>query len=110
MLNHQPKLSLRKSLTQQVDCSSWNDNYRPFYVEVEILESPVIRLQNYNYLVNPQHYDAEVYPEISTLVKLARKLDKHNERNQETSFVSYFSQKGFHQFCELKEHSERKVG
>ena len=22
-----------------------------------------------------------------------------------TSFVSYFSQKGFHQFCEIKEHS-----
>ena len=25
-------------------------------------------------------------------------------------FVSYFSQKGFRQFCEIKEHSERKVG
>ena len=24
--------------------------------------------------------------------------------------VSYFSQKGFHQFCEIKEHSVRKVG
>ena len=26
-----------------------------------------------------------------------------------TSFVSYFSQKGFRQFCEIKEHSVRKV-
>ena len=56
------------------------------------------------------HYDAEVYPKISALVKLARKLDTYNERNQETSFVSYFSQKGFRQLCEIKEHSERKLG
>ena len=27
-----------------------------------------------------------------------------------TSFVSYFSQKQFRQFCEKKEHSVRKVG
>ena len=27
-----------------------------------------------------------------------------------TSFVSYFAQKGFRQFCEIKEHSVRKVG
>ena len=27
-----------------------------------------------------------------------------------TSFVSYFSQKGFRQFCEIKEHSVWKVG
>ena len=27
-----------------------------------------------------------------------------------TSFLSYFSQKGFRQFCEIKEHSVRKVG
>ena len=41
------------------------------------------------------HYDAEVYPNISTLVKLAWKLDTYNERIWETfvSFVSYFSQK-----------------
>ena len=26
-----------------------------------------------------------------------------------TSFVSYLSQKGFRQFCEIKEHSVRKV-
>ena len=46
------------------------------------------------------HYDAEVYPKISAFVKLAGKLDIFNERNYETSFVSYFSQKGFRQFCE----------
>ena len=56
------------------------------------------------------HYDADVYPKISSLKKLARKLDTYNELNKGTSFVSYFSQKGFYQFCEIKEHSERKVG
>ena len=55
-------------------------------------------------------YDAEVYPKISALVKLTRKLDTYKVRNSETFFAPYFSQKGFRQFCEIKEHSERKVG
>ena len=28
-----------------------------------------------------KHYNAEVYPKISALVKLARKIDLYNERN-----------------------------
>ena len=28
-----------------------------------------------------QHYDAEVYPKISALVKFARNLDTYNKRN-----------------------------
>ena len=56
------------------------------------------------------HYDAEVYPKISALVKLARKLVTYNKRNYMTSFVSYFSQKRFRKFCKIKENSVQKVG
>ena len=77
--------------------------HRTFYLITEKWNN---RLTSDKLLITTERYT----PKISALLKLAQKLDTYNERNYETSFVSYFSQKGFRQFCEIKEISEQKVG